>query len=335
MPYYYTRRRIPAPDGAPYGKHTRSAPSSPAGRHPVKVRRVDECGSLDEVFLHCLPAFGGAYLRRIYTILDQRHRHGLPADAGHLRAGDRFRPAQAWLIPLLETGWVAYLSTTDAVCYHDGHRSLDASQRSHPRGLDLQRRRRAARRGHHPRHRHGLRRGRAARPGSLHQRRAGAARVSEEDDGNRTALPAGRALRRAGGRRTACAAGLLATCHRLAIPVFVGAPADGSVFLNSMKLWAMRQAGPDAGLRVRSRSARRSVRSLRLSSLGPVRSPGARAGDADPGRRRAQELQSAAGAGAGPGARDCPMSAATTSMCRSSPRRSPMVRSPLARRPKR
>src|SRR6202044_3635715 len=37
--------------------------------------------------------------------------------------------------------------------------------------------------------------------------------------------------------------GLLATCHRLAIPVFVGAPADGSVFLNSMKLWAMRQAG--------------------------------------------------------------------------------------------
>ena len=33
---------------------------------------------------------------------------------------------QTWLIPLLETGWVAYLSTTDAVCYHDGHRSLDA-----------------------------------------------------------------------------------------------------------------------------------------------------------------------------------------------------------------
>jgi deoxyhypusine synthase len=37
--------------------------------------------------------------------------------------------------------------------------------------------------------------------------------------------------------------GLLATCHRLAIPVFVGAPGDGSVFLNSMKLWAMREAG--------------------------------------------------------------------------------------------
>jgi len=42
--------------------------------------------------------------------------------------------------------------------------------------------------------------------------------------------------------RTGVTPGLLATCHRLAIPVLVGAPADGSVFLNSMKLWAMRQA---------------------------------------------------------------------------------------------
>ena len=34
-------------------------------RHYVKVRRVDECSTLDEIFTHCLPAFGGAYLRRI------------------------------------------------------------------------------------------------------------------------------------------------------------------------------------------------------------------------------------------------------------------------------
>jgi deoxyhypusine synthase len=44
-------------------------------------------------------------------------------------------------------------------------------------------------------------------------------------------------------QRNGVSAGLLATCHRLAIPVFVGAPGDGSVFLNSMKLWAMAQAG--------------------------------------------------------------------------------------------
>jgi deoxyhypusine synthase len=37
--------------------------------------------------------------------------------------------------------------------------------------------------------------------------------------------------------------GLLSTCERLAIPILVGAPGDGSVFLNAMKLWAMRKAG--------------------------------------------------------------------------------------------
>src|SRR5205807_9862111 len=43
--------------------------------------------------------------------------------------------------------------------------------------------------------------------------------------------------------RNGVAPGLLATCHRLAIPVFGGAPRGGRVFLNSMKLWALREAG--------------------------------------------------------------------------------------------
>src|SRR5258708_4256730 len=40
-------------------------------RRTVAVRRVDQCRTLDELFRHCLPAFGGAFLRRIYTILDR------------------------------------------------------------------------------------------------------------------------------------------------------------------------------------------------------------------------------------------------------------------------
>jgi deoxyhypusine synthase len=96
------------------------------GRRYVKVRRVDECDTLDELFTHCLPAFGGAYLRRIYQILDRAIGLGCPltlAVAGPVTVSGQH---QTWMIPLLETGWVAYLSTTDAVCYHDGHRSLEA-----------------------------------------------------------------------------------------------------------------------------------------------------------------------------------------------------------------
>src|SRR5690349_23429077 len=93
-------------------------------RRYVRVRRVDACETIEDLFLHCLPAFGGAYARRIYQILDRAIGMGCPltlAIAGPVTVSGQHH---TWLIPLLETGWVAYLSTTDAVCYHDGHRSL-------------------------------------------------------------------------------------------------------------------------------------------------------------------------------------------------------------------
>jgi deoxyhypusine synthase len=211
-------------------------------KRTVQVRRVDECETLDQIFRHCLPAFGGAFLRRIYTILDQAIGMGCPvtlAVSGPVTVSGQH---QAWLIPLLETGWIAYLSTTDAVCYHDGHRSLDAHR--------------------DPIHEVPI----FGDDGALRDEKT--IRVTDmafdeevlmDQDRFLTAVLArpefqrkmtGTELRyRLGAvyaeqeRRNGVVPGLLATCHRLAIPVFVGAPGDGSVFLNSMKLWAMRQAG--------------------------------------------------------------------------------------------
>ncbi|SPF55732.1 Deoxyhypusine synthase [Candidatus Sulfopaludibacter sp. SbA4] len=212
-------------------------------RRYVHVRRVDECNTLDELFTHCLPAFGGAYLRRIYQILDRAVGMGCPltlAVSGPVTVSGQH---QTWLLPLLETGWVAYLSTTDAVCYHDGHRSLDAYK-----------------------------------SGPIHEvpifsddaalRAEGTIRVTDmafdegvllDQDRFVSAVLArpefqrkmtGTELRFLLGKYYAAqeehngvAPGLLATCYRRAIPVFVGAPGDGSVFLNSMKLWAMKEAG--------------------------------------------------------------------------------------------
>jgi deoxyhypusine synthase len=37
--------------------------------------------------------------------------------------------------------------------------------------------------------------------------------------------------------------GLLSTCAEMELPVFIGAPADGSMFLNSVKLWALEKLG--------------------------------------------------------------------------------------------
>lgn len=218
-------------------------PACALPRKRVDVRRVDECANLDEVFSHCLPAFGGAHLRRIYRILDDAIGAGCPltlAIAGPITVSGQH---QAWLLPLLETGWVAYLSTTDAVCYHDGHRSLAAHKSGPvfevPINVD---------------------------DGAL--REEGTIRVTDmafaesvlfDQDRFVTAcllLPefqksmTGTELRYLFGRIYAeqeaavgVPPGLLATCHRLAVPILVGAPADGSLFLNAMKLWAMKQAG--------------------------------------------------------------------------------------------
>lgn len=212
-------------------------------RRPVKVWRVDECQSLAEVMEHCLPAFGGAYLRRIHSILDRAIGMGCPltlAIAGPVTVSGQHR---TWLIPLLETGWIAYLSTTDAVCYHDGHRSLDAYKAGPIHEVSI-----------------------SSDDAAL--RAEGTIRVTDmafdegvlldQDRFVSAVLSRPEFQRKMSGtemrhllgayydaqeRQNGVDSGLLATCWRMAIPVFVGAPGDGSVFLNSLKLWAMRQAG--------------------------------------------------------------------------------------------
>lgn len=212
-------------------------------RNAVRVKRVDEVGSLDEIFRHCLPAFGGAYLRRVYTILDNAIGAGCPltlAISGPVTVSGQH---QTWLIPLLETGWVAYLSTTDAVCYHDGHRSLNEHLVDPIHEVPI-----------------------FGNDGALRDERT--IRVTDmafdEDvllnqDRFITALLQTREFQRkmtgtefrnllgkhyaAQEKKNGVTPGLLASCYQHGIPVFVGAPGDGSVFLNSMKLWAMKAAG--------------------------------------------------------------------------------------------
>jgi deoxyhypusine synthase len=217
-------------------------PTNTNERRAVRVRRVDQGESLADLFEHSLPAFGGAYLRRIYQILDRAIGRGCPITmsmAGPVTVSGQH---QAWLIPLLETGWIAYLSTTDAVCYHDGHRALEAHR--------------------DPIHEVPI----FTDDGALRDEKT--IRVADMAFDEEVLLDQDRflteclkrpefAMKMTGTelrfklgalyaeleRRNRVEPGLLSTCHRLAIPIFVGAPGDGSVFLNSMKLWAMRQAG--------------------------------------------------------------------------------------------
>jgi deoxyhypusine synthase len=228
------------PGSEPAGDGASGTP--PAARKIVRTRRVDEVDTLHELFESCLPAFGGAYLRRFYKILDDAIGAGVPltlAIAGPVTVSGQH---QAWLNPLLETGWFAYISTTDAVCYHDGHRSLDGhgqavhevpifgddgalrddktirvTDMAFDEDVLLDQDRSISAALQRPEFQHKM-------TGTELRHRLGAIYAAQE-------------------QKNEVDEGLLALCHRLSIPVFVGAPGDGSVFLNSMKLWAMQKAG--------------------------------------------------------------------------------------------
>jgi deoxyhypusine synthase len=212
-------------------------------RRPVRVRRIDQCESVHEIFENCLPAFGGAILRRVYSILDRAIGMGCPLTLSISGPVTVSGQHQAWLIPLIETGWIAYISTTDAVCYHDGHRSLNAHTKDPIYEVPI-----------------------FGDDGAL--RDEGVIRVTDmgfaeevllDQDKFLTAVlqrpefqktMTGTELRNRLGafygaqeKRNGVEPGLLSTCHKLGVPIFVGAPSDGSVFLNSMKLWAMKKAG--------------------------------------------------------------------------------------------
>lgn len=217
--------------------------SCPASSPELVHRPVTECKHLDQLLLGSFPSFGGAYLRRIFQLLDEAIGKGVPmtlAISGPVTASGQHI---AWLNPLLDTGWFCLLSTTDAVCYHDGHRGLDSADR-------------------HPFHQVPI----FGDDGALRDDRT--IRITDigfdedvlldQDQMISSVLLGPEFQRRMTGtemrsllgvafaaqeKRNQAPEGLLALCHRKALPIFVGAPSDGSVFLNSMKLWALAQLG--------------------------------------------------------------------------------------------
>lgn len=223
---------------------TRRDERCPSGRPASELvhRSVADVNGLDRLLESCLPSFGGGYMRRVWKLLDEAVGRGVPmtiAVAGPVTASGQHL---AWLNPLLETGWFCLLSTTDAVCYHDGHRALDDALE-------------------HPFHEVPI----FGDDGALRDERT--IRITDigfdedvllgQDEFISACLLRPEFQRRMTGtemrhllgaryaaqeRKNGVPEGLLALCNRMAIPIFVGAPADGSVFLNSVKLWAMARA---------------------------------------------------------------------------------------------
>ena len=205
----------------------------------VTGKPVTECQNLGEVFESALPAFGGAYLRRVYSALKQVVEKRIPlvvTCAGPITVSDQHR---AWLIPLIKAANTAYITVTDAICYHDGHDCLRKTAERPVRqvalfGDDAELRENGVIR--------------VADTGFdeqiLFDQDLIATEILQKPEFQKRMTTTERnyllgkefAVRE---KALGVAPGLLSTCADLELPVFIGAPADGSMFLNSVKLWAL------------------------------------------------------------------------------------------------
>jgi deoxyhypusine synthase len=206
---------------------------------PVTGKPVTECQDLGEVFETALPAFGGAYLRRVYDAMKQVIEKRIPlvvTCAGPITVSDQHR---AWLIPLLKAANTAYITVTDAICYHDGHDCLRKTADRPIRevalfGDDAELRENGVIR--------------VADTGFAEQilfdQDAVATEILQRPEFQKRMTTTERNYllgKEFGVREKALGVkpGLLSTCAEMELPVFIGAPADGSMFLNSVKLWAL------------------------------------------------------------------------------------------------
>ena len=206
---------------------------------PVTGKPVTECQDLGEVFEAALPAFGGAYLRRVYDAMKQVIEKRIPlvvTCAGPITVSDQHR---AWLIPLLKAANTAYITVTDAICYHDGHDCLRKTAERPIRevalfGDDAELRENGVIR--------------VADTGFAEQilfdQDAVATEILQRAEFQKRMTTTERNYllgKEFGVREKALGVkpGLLSTCADMEVPVFIGAPADGSMFLNSVKLWAL------------------------------------------------------------------------------------------------
>jgi len=209
----------------------------------VTGKPVTDCHDLNEVFAESLPAFGGATLRRVYEVMNQVIKKRIPlvvTCAGPITVSDQHR---AWLIPLIRAANTAYITVTDAICYHDGHDCLRKTAERPIREVALD-------------------------SDDAELRENGVIRVTDtgfdeqvlfDQDAVITEILQKPAFQKRmttternyllgkeyadRERALDIAPGLLSTCADMELPIFIGAPADGSAFLNSVKLWMLARMG--------------------------------------------------------------------------------------------
>ena len=189
-----------------------------------------------ELLAHAFPAYVGRQVRSAYELMrrtvEEDHTLFLTMSGAMTPAGLH----HSCIIPLVERGIIASLTTTGANLYHDAHRVIGHRVREiDPDAGDL-----------------GYRLGRIIRiydlgfdeQALLDTDRLFSAILMGEEFQKRMTTPElhfllGKALHKLEKKLGVERPSLLSTCYRHRVPIFVGAVQDGSIFLNVVKLKAL------------------------------------------------------------------------------------------------
>jgi deoxyhypusine synthase len=99
---------------------------------PVTATPVDECASMHEAFMALPRACGASTQSRAYNILYRAITEEVPLILAISGIGSLSNQTRFWINSMIRAGYIAAISTTDALVYHDGHDALRATPKGRP-----------------------------------------------------------------------------------------------------------------------------------------------------------------------------------------------------------
>src|SRR4028118_1105642 len=102
---------------------------------PVTATPVDECASMHQAFQTLPRACGASTQSAAYRILHRAVSEEVPFVLAISGIGSLSNQTRFWINSMVRAGYIAAISTTDALVYHDGHDALRAT----PRGRRVER----------------------------------------------------------------------------------------------------------------------------------------------------------------------------------------------------
>src|SRR5688572_12530194 len=102
---------------------------------PVSTRPMEEHASMHEAFLSLPRACGATAMSNAYRILHQTIVEEVPIVLTVSGIASLSNQTRFWINSMVRAGYIAVISTTDALVYHDGHDAL----KKNPRGRKIER----------------------------------------------------------------------------------------------------------------------------------------------------------------------------------------------------